>query len=71
MRRTLSFRDLPFELSEDQVLYVENTYNEKINKIIRDNYETIVKVFSSYRLRFCYLPKNCSNNSNNAVFAIS
>lgn len=40
MRRTLSFRDLPFELSEDQVLYVENTYNEKINKIIRDNYET-------------------------------
>ena len=57
MRRTLSFRDLPFELSGNQVLYVENAYNEKINKIIRDNYETIVKTFRVYRLDFCYLPK--------------
>ena len=41
MRYSIAFKDLPFKPEERQVIYVENLYDERINAIIRDNYERI------------------------------
>lgn len=49
MTKELSFRNLPFEPVNGQVIYVERTYNEKLNKFIRHNYEWLRTTFHSPR----------------------
>ena len=56
MRYSIAFKDLPFKPEERQVIYVENLYDERINGIIRDNYERIKWNFKQANLDFVYLP---------------
>ena len=56
MKYTIAFKDLPFEPEERQVIYVENLYDERINAIIRDNYERLKWTFERARLDFVYFP---------------
>lgn len=53
---SISFKDLPFEPEENQVIYIENKYDERINAIIRSNYEQIKWAFKRANLDFVYLP---------------
>lgn len=53
---SISFKDLPFEPEERQVIYIENKYDERINAIIRSNYEQIKWAFKRANLDFVYLP---------------
>lgn len=56
MRYSITFRDLPFEPERRQVIYVENQYDERINTIIKDNYERLKWIFKQSSLDFIYLP---------------
>lgn len=56
MRYSVTFKDLPFEPELRQVIYVENQYDERINAIIRDNYERLKWNFKRSNLDFIYLP---------------
>lgn len=52
----IEFNQLPFQPAEGQVIYVENEYNEKINRFIQTNYEAIRKHYEFWGWEFCYLP---------------
>lgn len=52
----LKFNQLPFTPEPEQVIYFESEYDEKINKFIRNNYESLKKEFAEQGLMFCYLP---------------
>ena len=52
----LSFKNLPFVPEAGQVIYVESSYDEKINKYIQENYEWLVKEYGKCGFSFCYLP---------------
>ena len=56
MSRELSFKNLSFVPVNGQVIYVEQSYNEKLNKFIRSNYEWLRTTFRSQGLEFCFLP---------------
>lgn len=48
--------NLPFEPSYNEVIYIEDEYDEATNNCIRENYELIKKCFAKRNLRFVYLP---------------
>ena len=52
----IEFNQLPFQPAKQQVIYVENEYNEKINRFIQTNYEAIGNHFRQQGWEFCYLP---------------
>ena len=56
MAKELSFKNLPFVPVEGQVIYVEQSFNEKLNKFIRNNYDWLRNTFRSQGLEFCFLP---------------
>ena len=56
MARELLFKNLPFVPEKGEVIYVEQSYHEKLNKFIRSNYQWLQKTFAHHHLRFCYLP---------------
>lgn len=47
---------LPFQPKPNQVFYIENEYDAKINNIIRSNYFEIESKFAKIGMEFCYLP---------------
>ena len=55
MAKEISFKDLPFVPVEGQVIYVEQSYNDKLNKFIRNNYEWLKATFRNQGLEFCFL----------------
>lgn len=55
MARELVFKNLPFVPVNGQVLYVEQSYNEKLNKFIRNNYDWLKTIFRRQGLEFCFL----------------
>ena len=56
MKYSIAFKDLPFEPENRQVIYVENQYDERINAIIKDNYDWLKWIFKKSNLDFVYLP---------------
>jgi hypothetical protein len=56
MRYSIAFKNLPFEPEKRQVIYVENQYDERINAIIKDNYERLKWEFNRVNLEFVYFP---------------
>lgn len=56
MKSSIAFRGLPFEPEKKQVIYVENQYDERINALVRDNYQQIKWIFERANLDFIYLP---------------
>lgn len=53
----LKLNELPFQLDEKQIIYVENDYDEAVNKFILRNYDKICENFRYRGYEFCYLPK--------------
>ena len=56
MTYSISFKNLPFEPEKRQVIYVENQYDERINALIKNNYEQIKWTFKRADFDFVYLP---------------
>lgn len=55
-RYSIAFKNLPFSPDENQVIYVENVYDENVNNFIRENYDCLVAEFRKKNLEFVYLP---------------
>lgn len=53
----LKLNELPFQLDEKQIIYVENEYDEDVNEFILRNYDKICENFRYRGYEFCYLPK--------------
>jgi hypothetical protein len=53
----LKLNELPFQLDEKQIIYVENEYDEAVNEFILRNYDKICANFRYRGYEFCYLPK--------------
>ena len=53
---TIVFKDIQFVPEQDQVIYVENLFDETVNSFIRDNYDEFVEEFRKNNLEFVYLP---------------
>lgn len=62
MEFSIAFKDLPFEPSEYQVIYVENEFDEEINNYIKENYDFIDKIFDYKGYSFVYLPLYFDDN---------
>ncbi|MGM9841231.1 MAG: hypothetical protein ACI31D_03415 [Candidatus Limisoma sp.] len=56
MARELLFKELPFAPVNGQAIYVEQSYDDKLNRFIRNNYEWLKTTFRSHGLEFCFLP---------------
>ena len=56
MKFGIALNNLPFTPDNKQVIYVENSYDEKVNLFIRDNYDALVAGFKANGLEFVYLP---------------
>ena len=56
MKYAIAFKNLPFVPEERQVIYVENTFDERVNAIIKENYERLRWNFKRANLDFVYLP---------------
>ena len=56
MKYTIGLKELPFELSSKQIIYVENNYDKEINAFIVGNYDRICDHFATRGYEFCYLP---------------
>ena len=68
MKYTIALKNLPFEPQKNQIIYVESSYNEVVNKFIVDNYEHIRYECTSHGLEFCYLPKLIEEVGTEALF---
>lgn len=58
--------NLPFEPTTDEVIYVENEYDEKTNRCIRENIDFIRESFAKRGLVFVYIPLLGEDLKNNA-----
>lgn len=57
VQRGFGFRKaLPFEPTSDEVIYLENEYDENANRCIRENIDFIRECFAKRGLVFVYLP---------------
>ena len=54
---TLRLKKLPFQPVYNQIIYIENGYNEEVNRYIQKNYDAIRSNFKKRGYEFCYLPK--------------
>src|SRR5574344_326394 len=48
--------DIPFEPAADEIIYLENEYDEPHNKYIRENFVELSKLFEKKGFKFRYLP---------------
>ena len=56
MEYSIGFKDLSFYPEVDQVIYVENAFDEKVNRFIEHNYDQLRAEFKKIKLDFVYLP---------------
>ena len=56
MKYSVTFKGLPFKPEERQVIYVENEFDDRINAVIKDNYDWLKYQFHRSNLDFVYLP---------------
>jgi hypothetical protein len=56
MKFSIAFKNLPFVPEERQVIYIENKFDERVNAIIKENYERLRWDFKRANLDFVYLP---------------
>ncbi|MBR4130162.1 MAG: hypothetical protein IKU02_04450 [Bacteroidaceae bacterium] len=57
MKYTLALKKLPFEPLKKQIIYVESSYDEAVNKYIQDNLEHLCVYCHLRGYEFCYFPK--------------
>ncbi len=53
---TLIFKDLPFKPDSHTIIYVENEYDDEVNRYIQDNYEAIKNSLKGSGYQFVYIP---------------
>ena len=53
---SIAFKNIPFTPEPNQVIYVENIFDEKANNFIRGNYAELQLQFKTAGLEFVYLP---------------
>ena len=53
---SIAFKNIQFTPECDQVIYVENLFDETVNNFIRENYDEFVEEFRKNKLEFVYLP---------------
>ena len=49
---SIAFKNLPFEPEDYQVIYIESAYDDRLNEIIRNNYDALKKEFKYWGLSF-------------------
>ena len=54
---TLGLKKLPFNPNTRQIIYVENEYDEEVNRYILHHYDSFLKAFEARDFEFVYLPK--------------
>lgn len=54
---------IPFDFDRDCYIYVENHYDERINRLIEIHWEEISEIFQRYNFRFIYIPRWKSDTS--------
>ena len=54
---SLALKNLPFKPLESQIIYIESSYNERVNQYILDNLEHLCVYCAMRGYQFCYLPK--------------
>ena len=52
----VALKDIPFTGARNEVIYMEDDYDEAANRCIRGNYDLIKECFAKKNLRFVYLP---------------
>ena len=52
----VTLKDIPFTGARNEVIYMEDEYDEAANRCIRENYDLIKECFAKKNLRFVYLP---------------
>ena len=52
----VTLKDIPFTGARNEVIYMEDDYDEDANRCIRENYDLIKECFAKKNLRFVYLP---------------
>lgn len=52
----VTLKDIPFTGARNEVIYMEDDYDEDANRCIRENYDLIKGCFAKKNLRFVYLP---------------
>lgn len=57
MKYTLALKNLPFEPLKKQIIYIESSYDEAVNKYIQDNLEHFCVYCHLRGYEFCYFPK--------------
>ena len=53
----LGLRELPFKQERSSILYVENEYDEEVNRYIQENYTKIRACFEKHGYKFVYMPR--------------
>ena len=53
---TIGLKNLPFVPDSKQVIYIESSYDKKVNRLIRVNHKCICKLYANFGYEFCYLP---------------
>lgn len=56
MKFKIALENLPFDPDDNQVIYVESHFDEKVNTFIKDNYATLLEGFRLRGYEFVYLP---------------
>ena len=57
MKYTLALKKLPFEPDCNQIIYIESSYDEAVNRYILDNLEHLCAYCLVRGYEFCYFPK--------------
>ncbi len=53
----LFFNELPFEMDEHYIIYIEDEYDEDVNQYIQSHYTQIQQHFKERGFEFCYFPR--------------
>lgn len=53
---TIGLKGLPFVPENRQIIYVENSYDQKVNRFIKRHYKRICRYFTRCGYEFCYIP---------------
>ena len=55
--KILTFKSpLPFKVTEEQIIYVEDEFNQELNQFIEKNYKIISRLFTRHGYDFTYIP---------------
>lgn len=67
MPEYIQAKKLTYNPNSNQLIYVENEYNEEINLYIQQKYDAICQYFRSRGYEFCYIPRLIAKLNNNAI----